>query len=113
VPFCKISKLTQNNELFQLRKSRGSVHGRWTTTGSCGPPWTDGGVDGRTLGHGGVLFEVWPPATPEHVSSPARAQKRGERRELISGLTRAREVVWQSSDGNEVVVVFDLEGRAK
>jgi hypothetical protein len=34
------------------------VHGRWTTAGSCGPLWTDGSADGRTLGHGGVLAGV-------------------------------------------------------
>jgi hypothetical protein len=52
------------------------VHGRWTTAGSRGPSWTDSGVDGRMPWRGGMLTGVWPPATPEHGSSPARAQKR-------------------------------------
>jgi hypothetical protein len=52
------------------------VHEQWTKARSRGPLWTGGGTDGRTMGHGGVPTGVWPPATPDHGSSPARAQKR-------------------------------------
>jgi hypothetical protein len=52
------------------------VHGQWTTARSRITPWTSGGTDGRTLGCGGVLSRVWPPATLEHGISPTRAQKR-------------------------------------
>jgi hypothetical protein len=52
-----------------------SVHGSWTSAGVAGPPWTHGGAD---RGLGGALTGAWPPASAEHVSSPAGVQQREE-----------------------------------
>jgi hypothetical protein len=41
-----------------------------------GPPWTEGGVDRSAPGLGGALIGAWPPPTPGHESSSARAPKR-------------------------------------
>jgi hypothetical protein len=86
------------------------VHGRWTLAESHGPPWTGGSTDRRAPGHDGVLAGAWPPATLEHEGSPVRARKRGERGEPISGLTRARAVVWQQGDSEEAVAEGKLSG---
>jgi hypothetical protein len=53
-----------------------SLHVRWTTAGSHGPPWTGGGADRRAPWCSGALTEARPPATPGHESSPAGAEKR-------------------------------------
>jgi hypothetical protein len=97
------------------------VHGRWTTTGSRGPPWTGGGADDRTSVCGGILTEVWPPSTPEHESSPVRAQQREDnmgnpsRASLKLGRRcggRATVMKWRRRD-DLVAAVFELAGRGK
>jgi hypothetical protein len=97
------------------------VHGRWTTAGSCGPSWTGGGVDRRTLGRGGVLIGVWPLVTPEHRSSSARAQKREGSAGNPSWASpklgwwcagRAT-VMKQRRREDSAVAVFELGGRGK
>jgi hypothetical protein len=70
------------------------VHGRWTMARSRSPPWTGGDADGRMTGHSGVLARVGLPATLEHGSTPARAQKReGSVGKTGSGLTGAQAAV--------------------
>jgi hypothetical protein len=92
------------------------VYGRWTPRD---PPWIGGGADRRKLGRDGVLVGVRPPATPEHVSSPVRSQKRegstGNPSRASPGLVRlcgnrvTVEKLWQR--GNSTVVVLELRGR--
>jgi hypothetical protein len=55
---------------FHKENPMDTVHGRWTTVGSHGPPWTSGGTDRRALGHGGALTGARPLATLGHGSSP-------------------------------------------
>jgi hypothetical protein len=97
------------------------VHGRWTTTGSRGPPWTGGGADDRTSVCGGILTDVWPPSTPEHESSPVRAQQREDnmgnpsRASLKLGRRcggRATVMKWRRRD-DLVAAVFELAGTGK
>jgi hypothetical protein len=75
------------------------------------PLWIGGGTNTRSLGRGGVLARAWPPTTPWHGSSPARAQKReGSAGEPISGLTGAQTVVWWAGDGDEAATALELIG---
>jgi hypothetical protein len=72
------------------------VHGWWTMVKSQGPPWTGGGTDRKSPGHGSALTGVGPLATSERRSSLAGV----EHGVPVAGLTRARVVVWWS--GNDV-----------
>jgi hypothetical protein len=72
-PLCKISEISQNNELFPNRKSSAPGPRPVDRGRSGGAPWTHGGTD---RGHGGALTGARPPASAEHESSPAGVQQR-------------------------------------
>jgi hypothetical protein len=83
------------------------VHGWWTTVESQGPPWTGGGTDRKSPGHGSALTGVGSLATSERRSSLAGV----EHGVPVAGLTRARVVVGQRRRRNSVVVVLKLRER--
>jgi hypothetical protein len=72
--FTRYLNLTKIMNYFCIGNPVDWVHGWWTTVGSHGPPWTDGGMDKRAPGCGNMLARVGPPATLGHGSSPVRVE---------------------------------------
>jgi hypothetical protein len=110
-PFCKVSELNRNNELFLYRKSCGF-----------GPRVVDHGLvawsimDRQRRGQEGT--EAWWHACQSKASGHSRAREltggvekgRGEHRAPVSVLTGARAAVWWPGDGDEAVVEEKLDG---
>jgi hypothetical protein len=72
-PLCKISEISQNNELFPNRKSRAPGPRPVDRDRSHGAPWTHGGAD---RGHGGAVTGARASASSAHGNSPAGVQQR-------------------------------------
>jgi hypothetical protein len=53
--FARSLNLTKIRNYFCIGNPVDWVHEWWTTAGSNGPPWTDGGEDRRLVGCGGAL----------------------------------------------------------
>jgi hypothetical protein len=110
-PFCKISELNQNNELFFNRKPRGLGtravdHGRVARST----------IDRWRRVHEDV--REWRHARKSRASYCYEVQKltgggkkgRGEHGDPISGLTEAQAVVWWPGGGDEAAVKEELGG---
>jgi hypothetical protein len=97
------------------------VHEQWTLAGSHSPPGTNDSVDRRAPWRDNMLARAWPPATPEHGSSPARAQKRegsagnpSLASPKLRRWCRSRATVKKRQRrGTSVVVVLELRGMGK